>query len=96
MRIYEKENKAKQTLILRRSEDFQEDCKYKAIQIKQKWEPKNTIYKLWEIITKKCKKFVLKKSENSKRLWPQLNIDSTKLNKKEKFKSLNSKNNCLR
>ena len=36
MRIYEKENKAKQTLILRRSEDFQEDCKYKAIQIKQK------------------------------------------------------------
>lgn len=27
MRIYEKENKAKQTLILRKSEDFQEDCK---------------------------------------------------------------------
>lgn len=28
MRIYEKENKAKQTLIFRKSEDFQEDCKY--------------------------------------------------------------------
>lgn len=26
MRIYEKENKAKQTLIFRKSEDFQEDC----------------------------------------------------------------------
>lgn len=31
MRIYEKENKAKQTLILRKSEDFQEDCKSSAI-----------------------------------------------------------------
>lgn len=28
MRIYEKENKAKQTLIFRKSEDFQEDCNY--------------------------------------------------------------------
>jgi hypothetical protein len=28
MRLYEKENKAKQTLIMRKSEDFKEDCSH--------------------------------------------------------------------
>lgn len=34
MRLYEKENKAKQTLIMRKSEDFKEDCNHLSIQIK--------------------------------------------------------------
>ncbi len=34
MRLYEKQNKAKQTLIMRKSDDFKEDCIYLFIQTK--------------------------------------------------------------
>ncbi len=34
MRLYEKQNKAKQTLIMRKSDDFKEDCNYLFIQTK--------------------------------------------------------------
>jgi hypothetical protein len=61
MRIYEKENKAKQTLILRKSEDFQEDCNSNPIQIRPRCEQRKEIYRPCATTMKKCKKFALKR-----------------------------------
>ena len=42
---YDREMKAKQTLVLRKSEDFQEDCKYLVMQIKLACGRKNGTYR---------------------------------------------------